>query len=311
MAWTYDAPNGVYKNHTLSNKIRRQALAKTVFMKFLNPEPGYGRKKGESVTITRIMRLPLAGRVGETDRLPGGRPPIQTKQVKISEWGFKVPMTQFETDLTFYDLPSEVEKTLRDQMELTMDIMAADAYKLTPVKYVPTASGFNLDTDGTPTGVSDRNMEVSDLREIHDYLSGTLKVPPMSNGKYVGILSTRAARGIKNDPEYKDWLAPTTSEPLMNGVLKDIEGFTLIETNNYGYEKDALSNLAGTSLTTGEAVFFGADAAGLLEIKAPEIRMGVKEDLGRFYDIGWVGEIEAFLTWEQPSQARVLHVTSN
>lgn len=311
MAWQYDAPAGVYRNHTLSDKIRRQALAKTVFFKYLTPEPGFGRKKGESITITRILRLPLANRVGETDRLPGGRPPVETKQVKISEWGYKVPMTTWENDLTFFDLPGEIEGTLRDQIELTMDIMAADVFKLTPTKYVPTSSGFNLDTDGTPTGVSDRNLSVSDLRAIHDYLSGDLKTPTFANGKYVGILSTQAARGLKNDPEYKDWLAPTTSQPLMDGVLKDIEGFTLIETNNFGYERDALSKFAGTSVTTGEAVFFGADSAGLLEIQSPEIRMGVKEDLGRFYDIGWVGKLEGFLTWEKASLSRVVHVTSN
>lgn len=311
MAWVYDAPSGVYKNNALSNKIRREALAKTVFFKYLNPESAFGKKKGESVTITRVMRLPLANRVNETDRLPAGRPPIQTKTVKVSEWGFKIPMTQFETDLTYFDLTAEMKHTLRDQMDLTMDIMAADAFKLTPIKYVPTASGFNLTTNGTPSGISDRNSNVSDLREIYDYMSGTLKIPPFANGKYVGILSTRAARGIKNDPEYKDWIAPTSSEPLMSGHLKDIEGFTLMETNNYGYERNALANLAGTSTVLGESVFFGADAAGLLEIETPEIRMGAKEDLGRFYDIGWVGTVESFLTWEQPAQARVVHVTSN
>jgi N4-gp56 family major capsid protein len=305
------APAGVYRNHTLSDKLRHQALANTVFFKYLNPEPGYGRKKGESVTITRILRLPLANRVGETDRLPGGRPAIETKTVKISEWGYKVPMTTWETDMTYFDLPNEIEGALRDQIELTMDVMAADVFKLSPIKYVPLSTGFNLDTDGSATGVSDRNVSVSDLRAIHDYLSGDLKVPKFANGKYVGILSTQAARGLKNDPEYKDWLAPTTSQPLMDGVLKDVEGFTLIESNNFGYERDALAKFAGTSTTTGEAVFFGADSAGLLEIQSPEIRMGVKEDLGRFYEVGWVGKLEGFHTWEKPSLARVLHVTSN
>lgn len=311
MAWAYDAPSGVYKNHTLSDKIRRQALAKTVFFKFLQPEPGFGKKKGESVTITRILRLPLANRVGETDRLPGGRPAVETKQVKVSEWGFKVPMTQWETDLTYFDLPSQIEAVLRDQIELTMDVMAADVFKLTPIKYTPTSVGFNLQTNGSASGVSDRNISVSDLRAIHDYLSGDLKTPTFANGKYVGILSTQAARGLKNDPEYKDWLAPSTTQPLIDGVLKDIEGFTLIESNNFGYERNALAKFVGTSTTTGEAVFFGADSAGLLELQSPEIRMGVKEDLGRFYETGWVGKLEGFLTWEKASLARVVHVTSN
>lgn len=310
MAWTYDAPSGTYKNHTLSNKIRRQAIADTQFMKFTTQEPGFGKHKGESVTITRILRLPLAGPVGETDRLPAGRPPIQTKQVSVLEWGFKIPMTKFEENLTHFDITNEFQATLRDQMELTMDIMVADAYKLSPIKYVPTVAGFTLTTNGIPGAVSTRNLQVADLREIHDYMSGELKIPTYKNGKYVGILSTRAARGIKNDPEYKDWIAPTSSEPLMSGQLKDIEGFHLVETNNYGYERDALDNLAGASLTTGEAVFFGADSVGILEVEAPELRMGIPEDLGRFREIGWVGTINAFHVWELASLARVVHVTS-
>lgn len=306
MSWTFDAPSGTYKNHSLSNKIRRQAVANTVFMKYLTMEPGFGRHKGESHTITRILRLPLATRVAETDMLPYGRPPIETKTVSVSEWGFKIPVTDFEKNLSFYDIMNPFQATLREQIELTMDKMAADAFKLTPIVYVPTAASFNLATNGAPGAVSDRNLSVQDLREIHDYLSGELKAPPYSNGKYVGILSTKAARGLKNDPEYKDWIAPTSSEPLMSGQLKDIEGFHLVETNHY----DALDNTAGASTTTGEAVFFGADAAGLLQVEAPEIRMGIPADLGRFREMGWVGTLESFLVWEKADLARAVYVTS-
>lgn len=306
MSWTYDAPSNTYKNFALSTKIRRQAIADTQFMKFLTPEPGYGRKKGESVTITRILQLPLATKVGETDRLPAGRPPIETKQVKVAEWGFKIPVTDLEKNLTFYDPMNQFQASLRDQMELTMDVMAATAFKLTPIKYTPLAAGASITTNGTAGGTSDKNLSVSDLRDIHDYLHDNLKTPYYKNGKYVGILSTKAARGIKNDPEYKDWIAPTSSEPLMSGQLKDVEGFTLIETNN----TSALARLAGASVTTGEAVFFGADAAGMLEVQSPEIRMGMPEDLGRFSEVGWVGVLDAFLVWETASLARVVHVTS-
>lgn len=306
MSWTYDAPSNTYKNFTLSTKIRRQAIADTQFLPFMTPEPGYGRKKGESVTITRILALPLATKVGETDRLPQGRPAIETKQVRVAEWGFKIPMTDFEKNLTFYDPLNQFQASLREQIELTMDVMSATAMKLTPIKYVPLAAGASISTNGTPAGTSDKNLAISDLRDIHDYLHDNLETPYYKNGNYVGILSTKAARGIKNDPEYKDWIAPTSSAPLINGQLKDVEGFTLIETNNTA----ALARLAGASVTTGEAVFFGADAAGLLEVSAPEIRMGMPEDLGRFSEVGWVGVLDAFLVWETATLARVVHVTS-
>ena len=306
MAWQFDAPTGTYKNHALSRDIRREAIANAQFMQFLRAESGFGKQKGESVTITRILALPLAGRVGETDRLPSGRPAIETKQVSVSQWGFKIPVTEFEKNLSHFNIMDPFQAALRDQITLTMDKMAADAFKLTPVKYIPTVSGGTFDTDGTASTVSDRNFGVQDLRRIHDQLSGDLKVPMYKNGKYVAILSTRAARGLKNDPEYKDWLAPHTSEPLVSGKLKDIEGFSIFATNHF----DALDNLAGTSTTTGEAVFFGADAAGLVRIQDPEIRAGIPEELGTFREVGWVGTVEAFLVWERASLARVIHGTS-
>jgi N4-gp56 family major capsid protein len=314
MSWTFDAPSGTYRNHALSSNIRMEAIADTQFMKFFQAEPGYGKGKGQGVTITRIGTLPLASRVGELDRLPSGRPAITTKTVNVSQWGFKIPVTEFEKNLTHFNIMDPLQQRLRDQISLTMDVMCAEVFTGnaargtlgTPIKYVPMSTGQNIDTDGSPTGVSDRNLGVQDLRRIHDLLRG-LKVPYYRNGRYVGILSTRAARGIKNDPEYKDWQAPTTSAPFLTGALKDIEGFILYETNH----ADALADLVGTSTTTGEAVFFGADAGRLVSLMDPEIRMGIPEELGLFRDVGWVADVEGFLPWETASVARVVHVTSN
>lgn len=282
-------------------------------MKFLKPEPGFGRKHGDSMTITRILRLPLATRVGETDQLPDGRPAIQTKTVSVSPWGFKIPITELEEDLTKYNLPDQFKESLREQITLTMDDMAADAFKLTPMKYVPTVAGYTLTNNGTPGTTATRNVGVQDLRVIHDLMrsgnsAAAAPVPYYKGGKYVGILSTNAARGIKNDPEYKDWQAPTDKGPLMDGRLRDVEGFMLYESNHVA----ALADLVGASTTTGEAIFFGADAAGLLEVRSPEIRMSIPDphDLGRSRWLGWVGTLEAFHTWETAALFRAIHISS-
>lgn len=304
MAWEF-LPPGVFKNHALSTDIRREAMADLQTMKFFSAEPGYGKMKGESVTITRILQLPAASRVTENDRLPSGRPPIETKQVSVSQWGYKVPITEFEQKLAYFNIMEPIQAALRDQISRTMDIMAADALKLTPIKYVPTSTGETITTNGTASGVSDRNLGVRDLRRIHDELK-ELKVPTYRNGKYVGILSTQAARGLKNDPEYKEWLSPTTSEPFTTGRLKDIEGFALFETNHY----DAWDNSAGTSTVLGEAMFFGMDAGKLVRVQDPELRAGLPDELGLHRDVGWVGIVEAFLVWERAAYARAIHVTS-
>ncbi len=306
MAWVFDAPSGTYKNHALSRDIRREALANVQTLRFMRPEPGYGKKKGESVTITRILQLPLATRVNEQDRLPSGRPAIETKQVSVSQWGFKIPMTEFEQHLTHFNIMDPFQASLRDQIALTMDKMAADALKLTDTLYTPLSTGGEFVTDGTADSLSDRNLGVQDLRRIWDELHGNLKCPTFKNGKYVAILSTRAARGLKNDPEYKDWLAPTTSDPLKTGHLIDIEGFSIFESNH----TDSYADLIGASTVTGDGVFFGADAGGLVRIQDPEIRTGIPEELGTFREIGWVGTLEAFLVWERPALSRCIALTS-
>jgi len=308
MAWTLDAPTGTYKDHALSTKIRMQAVEDTMVMKFLTPEPGYGKRRGQSVTITRVLQLPRAARVGELDSLPTGRPPIQTKSLAVSEWGFKIPMTEFEDNLTYFNLDGPFNSMLRDQIAVTMDDMAASALKTTPYKFIPALAGSVFDTDGTPSTLSDKNLDVSDLRLIRDELR-RLKVPYFRGGKYIGILSTTAARGIKNDPEYKDWIAPTSSQPIMDGQLKDIEGFMLFESNN----AVSFDDTVGASTTTGEAIFFGMDPGFLAVVQNPELRISgpLPDDLGRTRYLGWVGTIEAGLTWETAALSRVIHVTSS
>lgn len=305
MAWTLDAPAGVYKDHALSSRIREAAIADTQFMRFLRMENGFGRNSGQSITITRIFPLSKADRVAELDRLPSGRPAIDTLDITVSEWGFKIPMTEFERNLTHFDLTNQFQRVLRDQMSLTMDDMAASAMKQTPVVYTPQASGGTFSTNGSPAEQADTNMSIADLREIHDELRD-LKAPPFRNGRYVGILSTKAARGIKNDPEYKDWEAPSSNAPFRDARLRDVEGFMLIETNH----ADVLSNSLGSSGVMGEAVFFGADPAVLATIQEPELRAGLPDDLGRHRDVGWVGTIEAGLVWDTADFARVIHVDS-
>lgn len=313
MAWTFHAPSGTYRNNALSNEVRMEATADSQFFKFLKPEPGYGKRMGESMTIVRMLALPIATRVAETDQLPDGRPAIQTKSVSVSEWGFKIPLTRLEEDLSKYNLPDLFKDQLRDQIRRTMDDMAADAFKQTLIKYVPTTSGSTITTNGTAGTTATRNLQIQDLRAIHDYMrsgnsGAAAPVPLYKNGKYVGILSTQAARGIKNDPEYKDWQAPTTSAPLMDGQLRSVEGFDLYETNH----TNALEDNVGASTTTGEAIFFGADAVGLLEVNAPEVTMSIPDpnDLGRSRWIGWSGVLEAFHVWETAALFRAVHVSS-
>ncbi len=307
MSWEFDAQTGVYKDHYMSSKIREFAAFDATFAQFMEPERGYGKGKGGTVNITRVLQLPLATKVGELDRLPTGRAAVNTKAVTVSEWGFAVELTEFEENLTFFDIRNKQQRMLRDQMSLTMDKMSADALKTTLLLATPTdATTLEFVTDGSADSAAVSNLSIAHLRLMHDQLKRDQVAPEFRNGQYIGILSTRAARGLKNDPEYKDWLAPTTSEPLINGRLKDVEGFALFETNHQA----ALDDDIGTNGVLGEGVFFGQDHAFFATVMDPEIRAGMPEDLGRFRKVGWVGTIEAGTTWDTASTTRIISLAS-
>ena len=134
----------------------------------------------------------------------------------------------------------------------------------------------------------------------------------MSDGCYVGILSTKPARGIKSDAKFESWLAQYSGSPGIKTfetgmIAPKVQGFRLYETNH----RDALDNSIGTSSVTGEAIFFGMDAVGSMVVEAPELRRSPSVDLDRFFEIGWVGTLEAFLPWTKADQARTVHWSSS
>jgi hypothetical protein len=188
-----------------------------------------------------------------------------------------------------------------------MDRMCARALKQTPIKVTsssPTAVTF--DTDGVMSSNPSGNLNVAHLGLMRDYLAGDLKCPPFADGSYVLIGSTFALRGIKSDTNYREWFSRTTAQPMMTGEIPRIENIRIIETNHFA----ALDNSIGSGGESGEAIMFGADAAFLATVEEPELRRGLPMDLGRFFEVGWVGTTAAGLVWDLASQARVLHWTA-
>lgn len=311
MSWLNDSPDGVFRDHALSSKIRTEAMEDAIFAQFASIEDGYGRSRGESITITLIDQLPLAARVSDIDNLPSGRPAVSTTQIDVAEWGFAIETTSFERDLTHYDQDNRFQQMLREQMMLTMDKMHADANRLTNIWGVTeTASTLTIETGaagGPATLAANSNLTIAHLRTLHDQLKQNQKAPKFANGMYVGVLTTRGARGIKNDPEYKDWIAPTDSSPMIGAArLKDVEGFALFETNHDA----ALTDVLGTPGIGTEAHFFGQDATTTAVVEDPELRSEAPTDLGRKRKVGWVGTIEAGIVWPTSALGRMIVLRS-
>lgn len=311
-SWTYDSPSGVYRNHALSSDIRMAAIAETKFMQFSKPVEGYGAKKGSNVTITRVsnVAVPSDDSLIELERIPEDTLSLSTQAISVVERGRAIPYTALSLDLAHFDLESAIQKKLRDQLSLRLDILCSTAFKVGQVKAIPDAvASLTMDTDGTASTTAAANLNVYHMEVLRDQLFSTYNVAPYSGGDYVMIASTKALRGIKRDPNWEKWKTYGEPSAKFNSEVGKIEGIRCIESNN----SSALSQSLGSGSVLGEAVVFGDDPIAMAVVKDPELRAKESEDYGRSKGVAWYGIYGFDQIWKDSAtagEARVIHVHS-
>ncbi len=312
--WTTDVPSGVSKSHEMSDKLRSAAIAECKFMQFVSTEPGYGKKKGESITITRVsnMSVPTNPRLVEGIKIPEDTVSLSTVAITVAEFGRSVPFTSLSQDLSKFDPKNIIQKELMKQMRLSLDGAAADAFTSSSVKVkaIPTGiSALTMDTDGTASTQATANLNVYHVEAIRDYMFTTLAVPGYAGDDYIALVSTKAKRGVMSDPAWEDWKKYTDPSAKFNSELGRIENCRFVEINNTA----ALSGSLGLASVLGEAVFFGDDAIAMVVAEDPELRIGAAQDFGRAQAVAWYGILEFGCIWDTANagEARIVHVTSS
>jgi N4-gp56 family major capsid protein len=312
--WLLDAPTGVYKNHDLSSKLRMASIKAAKFMQFVKPEPGYGKKKGESVTITRVsnVAVPTSDVLTETDRIPEDTLSMSTQAITVSERGRSIHFTGLHENLGMFDLQNIIQMKLRDQLKLAMDNVAATAAISGQILAIPTGtSTTTFETDGSATNTAASNLNVYHVESIRDYMWSTLNIAPYSGDDYACILTTQAKRGLLRDPDWQDWKKYTDPSAKYNGEIGRLENIRFVETNN----TTVLSENLGTGTVMGEAVFMGEEPLVMAVAQDPELRVenNVGNDFGRSKAVAWYGIYnigQVFSDSATAGEARTVFLTS-
>jgi len=311
-SWVNDGPSGVYKNHDLSAKLRMASIKETKFVQFCKPEPGYGKKKGESVTITRVsnVSVPSSDVLNELDLIPEDTLSLSTQAISAAERGRAIPYTSLSLDLAHFDLEMAVQKKLKDQLKLRMDRTASAAFKEGQILAIPTGiSTTTFETDGAASNTAASNLNMYHVESIRDYMYSTLNIAPYQDDDYICILITQAKRGLMRDPAWVDWQKYTDPKKKYNGEVGRIENIRFVETNH----TDSLAEGLGTGDVMGEAVFFGEDPVAMAVVADPELRAKESEDYGRKKGVAWYGIYGFGQIWGDSAnsgEARVVYMTS-
>jgi N4-gp56 family major capsid protein len=311
--WTYDSPTGTYKSPYMSRRLYKAATHDTIFFDYARPVGGYGSKSGEQVTFTRVATLPepIDATLPERELMPEDTFTLSTATIPVKEMGRAVPYTSLADELSTYSLESPIQEALRDQMHAVLDTSAANAMKVTPVKYTPTGTTATptslISTTGTPGAQASRNFMAYDAGEIRDYMYDTLLTPGWTSDEYIGIFRSLALRGIKNDPNWEVWHQYADPDAKYNSEIGKFEGIRFIETNH----ARALGKV-GPGGILGEGVVFGKEAIAMAEAMTPELRAKIPEDYGRKKGIAWYGIVGFGSVWGSANagECRVVHVTS-
>ncbi|MCP3682682.1 MAG: phage major capsid protein [bacterium] len=310
--WTSDV-SGVLKNNDISNKVFRAAVADSKCQQFCTVIDGFGRHAGESVTMPRAANLdePTSATLSETQRIPEDTFALSSKAVTVNEYGRAVSFSAKSEVLTKPDLPAEIEDALRRRMATSIDIAAIAGFQSAKVKAVPDGeASLDWTTNGTAGSAATVNLNFYHVEQIRDYMMATLHVPAFKGDEYFSLASTKALRGLKQDPKFEVWNQYSTPENKANGEVGKIEGIRFIEVNN----TSVLSGSKGTGSVLGEAVFFGADAVAMAVVDPVHLvyETNYGNDFGRQHAIAWYGILGFDIIWDtgNAGQARIVHVTS-
>jgi N4-gp56 family major capsid protein len=313
--WEWDVEDGVLKSHAMSDKLLEVSAKMMVFVQFTNLNSDFGQRKGQTITV--FFYEPLAtpsnyGLLDERTRIPIDRLVPGSRAFTIKEWGRGMQYTSLAEQLSKHDPRAQIQKLLTRQMAECMDIVAAEAFKEAKVIYIPTSSAAGTwDVDGVASTQALANLNYTHLGLIRDYMVTDLRVPSLEKGMFIGILSTKALRGIKNDKRFETWVQYLTKGDVMyRSEQGAAEGFRMIETNN----GDCLTNGVGSGSVLGEALFFGDEAVTRIEAEAPHLRANpnYQDDFGRVKAVAWYGTIAFGCTWDSADagKAKIVRVAS-
>jgi N4-gp56 family major capsid protein len=315
-SWTYDAATGVYKNHALSGKLLKVAARKFKFVPFTHKEASFGKGMGESITLIYYKPLtqPTSAKLDEETRIPIDQLTMGKSSINIYEWGRGVEFTHFARQLSKFDPKEGAQLALIDQMNEAMDNAAAAEFTGTSAKiiFIPTSlTGGTWDTDGTPSTTALVNMTKHHVSVIRDYMIKDLHVPFYEGEHFIGLISTKGLRGLRDDKVIEAWnLYLRKGDHIYRGEIGQTESVRWVEVTNEG----ALSNSKGSGNVLGEACIFGNDAVARIEIEYPHLRAqtNFQGDFGRKGAVAWYGTVGFGVKFPTATdrEAKIVRVTS-
>jgi len=281
--WATDSLGGYLNTPELSAKLRHAAQPLSRFRQFCSFKEEYGKKRDELFIFDKVGNVSTAAittGLVEDDVMPETDVTIYQSTGTLTEYGNAIPHSFKLEAFSKWNPKNPIQKALRDDMVKTIDKVVEaqfDACKIRAV-YVTDVTTVTITTNGTATATNSVLLDDYCLKEIVDYLEGTMYAKTYNSDGYMGIAPVKAIRGL-HDHLQAIW--QYTKYPVNGEVGKYYNTRIVKETN------DAMSTTMGNGSVFPEAYFFG-DETVIEAVSVPEeIRMKIPTDYGRSMGVAW------------------------
>jgi len=294
-SWTLDVNENVYKNHKFSNQVLQESVADSVFAQFARSESGLGKNVGDTINIKRIAAIgePTSSVLTEGNKIQRRSFTFANTSATVKQYGQAVEFNSWADDLLNFDLDNNIQRELMRLGTQILDTESGANLTAGQVKYTAnSATTRTIQTNGSFSGTAASNLNYYHVEQIRDYMKGTLFVPELRGGGYVAICNTLALRGLRDDSPHQVWHQYTDPKNKWNGEQVKIENIRFLESNH----ATVLKNV-GSGAGTGEAIFFGDDALGLVEVVSPHLRVDPPKEFGLQKEVAWYGAFTFFEPW--------------
>lgn len=285
--WAVSASGGYLANPRISERLRFVTQPLMKFRQFVRPEPGFGKKKGDTLLFDRVGNVATAGRaISELERMPETSVAFTQGSLVVQEYGNSVPWAGKLEELSEFDVENIWLRALRDDAAKTLNTQVGNQFIATQLDYTPTgtdaAPTATWDTDGALDETAARNVSTFDVKEIVDNMKSPYLVPFYDGENYMAVVSVKHGRRIKDDPDYEDAVKYGDPERLFTGEIGRYYGVRFVEETHFFLN----TFTTGTSYN-GPAVYFGADPVIEGIVIPLEMRAKIPTDYGRDKGLAW------------------------
>lgn len=262
-AWS-EIQGGVYGNPELSKDARVISRKQTKLYEAVTKATEYniGKKSGDKVACRLVGRITTLATTAlqEWQKLPFGKAPEYTKQITVYRRGFATVWTGSRQDLDRVSVEDKSIESLRDHAARTLNsVVKSIATASQSFAYVPlTASTYNFDTDGSPTGTAAAAFTLWHLRKML-LKANQYNIPPADGQNWWFFGSPRIQDDLLNDVASGGFVDiskydSSRTSGLLAGEIGKVGSVRIVIDN------DVLTDTIGSGSAYGQGFLFGQDA---------------------------------------------------